>query len=89
MNESVAHRSLALFWQSFANPKLVFLGSSSPLASLLILGIHHQIQLTGHNSTVFVLQNSCQAFFCLSDFFIYERRTAKTETACRERRRPA
>ena len=41
--------------QSFANPKLVSFRSSSPLASLLIQEIHQQIQLTGHNSTVFTL----------------------------------
>jgi hypothetical protein len=48
--------------QSFANPKLVVFGAS-PLASLLIRKIHQQIQLTGHNSTVFTLHNSCQVFF--------------------------
>jgi hypothetical protein len=32
--------------QSFANPKLVFFGARSPLASVVILEIHQQIQLT-------------------------------------------
>jgi hypothetical protein len=51
----------------FRQSEAGFFLSSSPLSSLLIWEIHHQIQLTSHNFTVFALQNSCQAFFVGSD----------------------
>ena len=41
--------------QSFANPSWFIFGARSPLASLLIREIHHQIQLINYNPTVFVL----------------------------------
>jgi hypothetical protein len=48
--------------QRFVNLKLVFLGAPAR-SHHLIREIHHQIQLTSHYSTVFVLPYSCQAFF--------------------------
>ncbi len=59
--------------QNFANPKLVSIWSSSPLASLFIRETHHQIQLSSCNSNVFALQNSCQARFYFSPVFSHER----------------
>ena len=62
VDQSFAHISLELIEQSFANPAGCF-WSTSPLAPLLTLEIHHQVQLSRYNLTVFVLRSSCQAFF--------------------------